>query len=77
MERSISESLWIVGVKDNVSFFWGILVKNAQVIFDYFSLVGKLRYGVKIWLIVNRFIFRNFYITRKIFLRKTNCYFLL
>ena len=62
----------IASIKDNVSFFLDISVKNVQFIFNYFSLIGKLIYGVKLLLIVNRFILKNLHIIRKIFLRKIN-----
>ena len=60
----------IASIKDNVSFFLDILVKKVQIIFDYFSLVGKLMYGVKLMLIVSRFILKKLHIIRKISLRK-------
>ena len=65
----------IASIKDNVSFFLDISVKKVQIIFDYFSLVGKLMYGVNLLLIVNRFIFKILYIIRKILLSKINLYF--
>ena len=55
----------IASIKDNISFFLDISVKKVQIIFDYFSLVGKLMYGVKLMLILSRFILKKLHIIRK------------